>query len=113
MRTSLESKPVKVQFLHVPGCTLVDRVRETLRRSLARSGLRAVLEDLEGEYASPTLLINGIDVIGRRPATQTSSCRLDLPTEEQVLAALERPTGLDCDRDDSRRLGPDARTAAH
>ncbi|MDA8069181.1 hypothetical protein [Conexibacter sp. DBS9H8] len=45
------------------------------------------IEEVEGPYPSPTLLVGGIDVTGRTPAAGPS-CRLDLPTEEQIVAAL-------------------------
>jgi hypothetical protein len=78
---------VRIQLLHVPDCPLVDRVRATLRGSLAKTTIRVMIEDIEGPYPSPTLLIEGQDVTGRTPMS-APSCRLDLPTEEQVLAAL-------------------------
>jgi hypothetical protein len=78
---------VAVQLLHVPDCPLVDGVRASLRSCLAKASVEASIEEIEGSYPSPTLLIEGIDVTGHRPAPG-ASCRLDLPTEEQILAAL-------------------------
>lgn len=78
---------VHVQLLHVPDCPLVEQVKATLRRSLSKTDVGARIEQVEGPYPSPTLLIGGIDVTGRTPAAGPS-CRLDLPTEDQVLAAL-------------------------
>jgi hypothetical protein len=43
-----------------------------------------------GDWASPTVLVDGIDVM--RPAAELSTarvCRIDVPTRERVLAALE------------------------
>jgi hypothetical protein len=78
---------IRVQLLHVPDCPLVDRVRATLRTGLTKTTVRVMIEEIEGDYPSPTLLIEGKDVTGRSPVSEPS-CRLDLPTEEQVLAAL-------------------------
>src|SRR5207302_6136720 len=78
---------VRIQILQVPDCPLVERVRETVQSVLARLQLEAEVEELVGEYPSPTLLIDGRDVTGR-PLQAVSSCRLDLPTEQQVLTAL-------------------------
>jgi len=50
------------------------------------------VEQLEGPYPSPALLIDGADVTGK-PLVQQPSCRLDLPTEEQIMAALARVSG--------------------
>jgi hypothetical protein len=80
---------VRVQILQVPDCPLVGRVRETVRRALASSGVHAVIEEVTGAYASPTVLVDGADVTGR-PAASGSACRLDLPTEQQIVAALRR-----------------------
>lgn len=78
---------VHIQLLHVPACPLVEQVRATLRRSLSKTNVRVTIEEVEGPYPSPTLFIDGIDVTGRTPAPGPS-CRLDLPTEDQVLAGL-------------------------
>lgn len=80
---------IRVQLLHVADCPLVGEVRTLLHHSLARSGLRAQIEELEGPYPSPTLLVDGVDVTGRATGTEPS-CRLDFPSEEQILAALIR-----------------------
>jgi len=89
---SPEAPPIRVQLLFVPDCPLIDRLRTTFQDCLARSGARVLIEELEGPYPSPTLLIDGADVTGRELELQPS-CRLDLPTEEQILAALARAAG--------------------
>lgn len=78
---------VRIEILRLPDCPLVDRVRATLARALARAGVRAEIGEVVGPYPSPTLLVDGRDVTGRPPGVG-SACRLDLPTEEQILAAL-------------------------
>jgi hypothetical protein len=82
---------VTIQILQVPGCPLVGRVRATLQQALARTQLQIDVEELVGDYHSPTLLIGGRDVTGRQ-RERGASCRMDLPTERQVLIALERLT---------------------
>jgi hypothetical protein len=86
-------RDVSVQILHVPGCPLVGNLRSLLERCLSRSGLSVTVEEVEGGYPSPTLLINGADVTGGHVGTGPS-CRLDLPAEEQILAALTRADAL-------------------
>lgn len=81
-----------VQLLHVPDCPLVDRVRATLRSSLSKTDVQVTIEEIEGPYPSPTLLIDGTDPTGRTPAPGPS-CRLDLPAEDEVLAALHASPG--------------------
>jgi hypothetical protein len=85
------SKP-RIELLYVPGCPLRDRVRAALYECLAETGVRAVIEEREGAYPSPTLLIDGLDVITANPPVGPLRCRLDLPTREQIHAAL---TGTD------------------
>jgi len=80
---------VCVQILQVPDCPLVGRVRETVRQALASTGVPVVIEELTGDYPSPTVLVDGVDVTGR-PAGSGGACRLDLPTEQQIVTALQR-----------------------
>lgn len=89
---------VRVQLLSVPDCPLVESVRSVLENSLAQTHVDVVVEELVGDYSSPTLLVNGFDVTGhpRAPEGQIS-CRLVLPTEEQILAALRGLTVLNCE----------------
>jgi hypothetical protein len=58
-----------------------------VRRVAAASGVEVELEELVGDYPSPTVLVDGRDVTGRPPA-EVASCRLDLPTERQIREAL-------------------------
>jgi hypothetical protein len=79
---------VRIQILHVPGCPLARPLRRLVNRCLSRSGLAAAVEDVEGPYPSPTLLINGADVM-RGVVEPRPSCRLDLPSARHILAALD------------------------
>lgn len=82
--------PVRVQLLHVPGCPLIGRVRDTLNDCLRHVGVAVRIEEFEGPYPSPTLVIDGIDVAtGARPSREVC-CRLDLPTCAQITSALNR-----------------------
>jgi hypothetical protein len=78
---------VQIELLHVPECPLVDNVRITLRVALADAGIDVRVEEIEGDFASPTLLIDGVDVTGAE-MSGAPACRLDLPTREQILAAI-------------------------
>ena len=73
-----------------PGCPLVDQLRTLLNDCIRRSGMRPVVETVSGSYPSPTMLINGIDVATGRPPTDQVCCRLDLPTSEQIVTALQK-----------------------
>jgi hypothetical protein len=77
----------RIQILRLPDCPLAGRLRGMVEWCVARSGVSATVEEVEGPYPSPTLLINGADVTGRR-AGSGPSCRLDVPGKGQILAAL-------------------------
>jgi hypothetical protein len=82
--------PVRVQLLHVPDCPLTGRVRDALYDCLRHVGFSVQVEELEGSYPSPTLVIDGIDVVtGVRPSREIC-CRFDLPTCAQIVTALNR-----------------------
>jgi hypothetical protein len=76
---------IHIQILHVSDCPLLDGVRRTLDGCLLMTKLHVEVEELEGPHPSPTILINGVDPTGRRAPTG-ASCRLDAPTEEQIMA---------------------------
>lgn len=84
---------VRVRLEYVADCPLVERVRARLRDALAMTGVSAVVEDVEGAYASPTLLINGRDAVTGRTVGGDARCRLDLPTTAQIVLALRRGAG--------------------
>jgi hypothetical protein len=87
----------RIQLLSVPDCPLVGSVRKMLEKCLTQIPINVTLEELVGDYNSPTLLVNGFDVTGRpRTSDGVMSCRLDLPSEEQILAALQGLTVLGC-----------------
>ena len=79
-----------IEVVHEADCPLVDRVVTIVRSYLTASGSDAVFVVREGELASPTVLVDGLDVVTGRPPGATSACRLDLPTENQIRIALER-----------------------
>jgi len=86
-----EGKPVEtlIEVLHAPGCPHVEQARALLRRCLAELQLEAPIEEREGNHPSPTILVNGVDVMGRTDL-HGAMCRLDLPTRDSVLMALQR-----------------------
>lgn len=80
---------MRVELLANPGCPHVEATRELLRDCLAVLDLDAQITDRVGHYASPTVLVDGIDVMGRpTPSAAEHACRLDLPTRPRLLAAL-------------------------
>lgn len=82
------TNPPTVELLHIPDCPNVEDARQLLRDCLSELTLTNVeVVDREGSFASPSIVVNGIDVMGA-PAMDVASCRLDLPTRERVVTAL-------------------------
>ena len=94
--------PVRVQLLHIPDCPLVSRVRDTLNECLQRVRFPVRVEDVDRAYASPTLVIDGVDAATGSAPPCVLCCRLDLPTCAQIITALSRAAsrGLDSRSDD-------------
>jgi hypothetical protein len=78
---------MRIELLSVPDCPNVGPVRELLRNCLDRLGADAEVVERVGDFPSPTVLVDGADVMGT-PTGPGVSCRLDLPTEERIVAAL-------------------------
>jgi hypothetical protein len=78
---------VTIEVLFQSGCPNAAAALGLVRRCIARLGLAARLTAREGNYPSPTVRVNGVDVMDGGPPAW-AVCRLDLPTEEQVLRAL-------------------------
>lgn len=78
-----------MQIRRVPDCPNVEEVRELVHRAAAAAGARVELDELVGEYPSPSVLVDGLDVTGAALG-EGAICRLDLPTEGQIVAALRR-----------------------
>ncbi|GAA3550263.1 hypothetical protein GCM10022222_37260 [Amycolatopsis ultiminotia] len=111
---------VRVELLSAPGCPNVAATRQILVDCLAELGLSTRLIERVGRYRSPTVLIDGVDVMSPAAGDRVSgdACRLDLPSRDRVLTALaairtgrSRPLTLDSLRD-AARDGTAARAAA-
>jgi glutaredoxin len=80
---------IEVELRHLAGCPHTEAARELLHECLTELQLDVAVEDKQGEYPSPTILVNGEDVMGA-PESQAAACRLDLPTRQRLLLALRR-----------------------
>jgi hypothetical protein len=83
---------MKIELLHVADCAHVDEARRTLESCLVEVGIDVTIDQREVEYPSPTILIDGEDVMGA-PGAAGASCRLDVPTRERILTALSQAAG--------------------
>ena len=77
-----------VELLSVAHCPNADSVRRRLHHALADAGTLDDIVELVGDYPSPTVLVDGLDVVTGRQLTPGACCRLDLPTTDQIREAL-------------------------
>ena len=95
------SREITVQFLMFPDCPMADAARQNLRAALARLDSldfeeidisdRASEPGLRG-WGSPTILINGVDIVNSPPG-DSISCRVydtadGAPSVSMITAAL-------------------------
>ena len=94
-----------IELVYFAGCPHVEEARAVLRAALEASGLpaewrewdqsRAEAPERVRAYASPTILVGGVDVTGIASATAGRACRADgIPPSAAIEAALAawRPT---------------------
>jgi alkylmercury lyase len=80
---------MRIELLTSPGCRHATTARETVTDCLATLGMDVPIVERVGRYPSPTVLVDGIDVM--RPDAGASigdACRLDLPTPQRIRQAL-------------------------
>jgi hypothetical protein len=76
-----------VELRSVPDCPNLGATRSTLVACLAEAGVTVPVIERVGDYRSPSVLINGIDVTGADPSGPPA-CVLQPPTAAQIRAAL-------------------------
>jgi hypothetical protein len=80
---------MNVELLLVPDCPHASAARALLADCADRLGLHIAVREQVGAYPSPTILVDGVDVMtGTAVAPRMQACRLDVPTAPRVLAAL-------------------------
>ncbi len=80
---------MRIEVLSSPGFPHAAAAKQTITDSLSTLGIDVPIIDRVGRYPSPTVLVDGIDVM--RPEASSpigDACRLDLPTPQRVLDAL-------------------------
>ena len=78
-----------VELLVAPHCPNAAVARSILAECLHRLGLDMPVRERLGDYPSPTILVDGVDVMtARHQARSRPACRLDVPTVARVLLAL-------------------------
>lgn len=87
----MTDRPVtpSVELLSHEGCPLVDPTRILLAECLLVAGLTVPVIERVGAYPSPTVLIDGADVMGEPDLPPgVTACRVHPPNRQRVLAAL-------------------------
>ena len=79
-----------VELLTSPVCPNAEPARSLLVECLNSLGIDTPITDSVGRYPSPTVLIDGVDVM-RTDSSPASgdTCRLDVPTRDRILRALK------------------------
>jgi hypothetical protein len=80
---------MEVELLVAPECPHAPAARALLASCLDRLGLAMRVRERIGDYPSPTILVDGIDVMtGLSGVPRMWACRLNVPTASRVLVAL-------------------------
>jgi hypothetical protein len=79
---------VKIELVHAPGCPQTATTRTRLHAAMQQLNIGAeeLTERVDASYPSPSVLVNGTDIMGA--PTVGPACRLDLPSTVDLLAAL-------------------------
>jgi hypothetical protein len=81
---------MRVELLQYEGCPLAPAALRLVRQCLIALDVPDRLLVRVGDYPSPTVLVDGTDVMCAAAEPSTARvCRLDVPTRERVLAALQ------------------------
>jgi hypothetical protein len=82
---------VRIELLLVPGCPNAEAARQVVVESVDALGLPVTVREVAGDFPSPTVLVDGVDVMtDAEGAPAMPACRLDVPTVPRVLAAVRR-----------------------
>jgi hypothetical protein len=82
---------MRVEILSSPGCPNAAAAKKAVTECLTALGIDVPIIERVGRYPSPTVLVDGVDVM--RPesgARIRDACRLDLPTAQRILDALRK-----------------------
>jgi hypothetical protein len=81
---------MRIEILSSPGCPNAATAHEMLVDCLAALGIDTAIVERVGPFPSPSILIDGTDVMRPDRPPTGDFCRLDLPTRDVILTALRR-----------------------
>jgi hypothetical protein len=80
---------MRVELLHHHGCRHAHAAHQMIEECLRTLAIATPILVRVGDHPSPTILINGIDVMRPTHAVAPgSACRLDVPTRDRLLDIL-------------------------
>ena len=80
---------MRVELLHHHDCSNAQAARQLIEECLRTLAISTPILVRVGDYPSPTVLIDGIDVMRPTHAVSPgSACRLDVPTRDRLLDIL-------------------------
>ncbi|HET6732179.1 alkylmercury lyase [Mycobacterium sp.] len=82
---------MRIELLTSHGCPNAAGAKAAVTECLTALGIDVPIIERVGRYPSPTVLVDGIDVMrhdGETPEGDT--CRLDLPTAQRIMDALRK-----------------------
>ncbi len=79
-----------IEHLSSPGCPNAAASRALLAECLEAMGMTASAVERVGAFPSPSVLVDGADVMRPDQPPTGECCRLDVPTRGAILAALQR-----------------------
>jgi hypothetical protein len=82
---------VRIELFTSPGCPNAAAARATVTDCMTALGVESPVIERVGRYPSPTVMVNGVDVM-RSVAGMShgDTCRLDLPSPQRILDALRK-----------------------
>jgi len=80
---------MRVELLHHHGCPHAHAAHQLIEQCLRTLAISSPILVRVGDYPSPTVLVDGIDVMRPTHAVAAgSACRLDIPTQDRLLDIL-------------------------
>ena len=80
---------MQVELLHHHGCLQAHAARQLIEQCLRTLAISTPILVRVGDYPSPTVLVDGIDVMRpTHPVAPGNACRLDIPTQDRLLDIL-------------------------
>lgn len=79
-----------VEHLTSPGCPNAEASLGLLRECLAALGITDPVVEHVGEFPSPSVRVDGVDVMRPDEHPVGNCCRLDVPTRTAIMVALDQ-----------------------